>query len=313
MDHRKKYSRRSVWQIGLVLCMVLGVCAGLFSGCSQSHKHQWKEATCAEPYTCTICGMTTGGTLAHKWAQPNCVEGRRCTVCGKTEQTPPVHSWEEATCLEPMRCSLCGSTQGEPNGHSWVEATCAAAKHCKVCKETEGEPLDHSWVEATCTTKKHCTACLQTTGELSEHSWSEGSEASAPKCLVCGTQEPLALPASGQVFIGKGQYCISSLTINSGSSKSCYIKLKDTSGRDVFSFFVRAGDSVTVRVPGGTYYVYFSYGTQWYGTEDLFGPQTTYAKDDEAHDFYNYTYTYTLTPVFGCNFTETPVSEDEFM
>ena len=124
--------------------------------------------------------------------------------------------------------------------------------------------------------------------------------------------QPLSLPKNGQVFIGNDLYRESERSIKSSSGESCYIKLKGSSGVDVFSFFVRAGCSVTVSVPSGYYYVYFSYGKEWYGTEYLFGPNTTYAKDDELLDFKNYTWEYTLEPVYNGNFSETPVDEDEF-
>ena len=104
----------------------------------------------------------------------------------------------------------------------------------------------------------------------------------------------------------------SELTIRSASGESCYIKLKDSAGNDVFSFFVRAGDSITVAVPSGYFYVFFAYGDEWYGPESLFGPDTTYGKDDELCDFENYTWEYTLYPTYDGNFSETPISADEF-
>lgn len=124
--------------------------------------------------------------------------------------------------------------------------------------------------------------------------------------------EPLELPASGTVFIGRELSCESSLTINSKSDKSCYIKLKNAHAEDVYSFFVQAGDSIAVPVPVGQFYVYFSYGSNWYGTEHVFGPETTYAKDDELLDFENYYWEYTLYPTANGNFTETPIDPNEF-
>lgn len=126
------------------------------------------------------------------------------------------------------------------------------------------------------------------------------------------TPKPSKLPENGHVFIGAGLDRESEITIKSSTRNSCYIKLKDTRGNDVFSFFVRSGCTVTVDVPAGRYYVYFAYGDEWYGTSKLFGENTVCAKDDDLMDFSNYTYTYTLYPVSNGNFSETPISIDDF-
>ena len=191
------------------------------------------------------------------------------------------HDWTNATCYNPVTCVDCGETAGEPRGHVWSEATCEEPKFCTDCGKTEGTALGHDF----------------------------GFDNT---CSYCGIKQALPLPQSGQVFIGSDLYCESQLTIVSSTTESCYIKLKGTSGTDVFSFFVRAGDSVTVDVPAGYYYVYFSYGTDWYGTDELFGPNTTYAKDDEICDFENYIFEYTLEPTYSGNFSATTVNEDEF-
>lgn len=207
-----------------------------------------------------------------------------------------------------IACLFSGCT----HQHVWKEASCYSPKTCIECGETEGTVAEHHWSSATCLTPKQCTECGKTDGKSLGHSWSSGSATTPRICQKCNEMEPLALPYSGQVFIGEDLYRESELTIKSSSLESCYIKLKGSSGIDVFSFFVRAGTSVTVSVPSGYYYVYFSYGNEWYGTKYLFGPDTTYAKDDELLDFENYTWEYTLQPVYNGNFSETPIDESEF-
>lgn len=170
--------------------------------------------------------------------------------------------------------------------HKWNSATCTEPKTCAKCGETEGIPLGHVWTEATSTMPA--------------------------TCLVCREMQALPLPASGQVFIGADLYCESYLTITCSSNESCYIKLKDEGKNDVFSFFVRSGDTVEVPVPAETLYAYFSYGKDWYGPEYVFGPGTSYGMDDEPLDLYNYEYTYTLQPVTDGNFSETPIDADDF-
>lgn len=77
-------------------------------------------------------------------------------------------------------------------------------------------------------------------------------------------------------------------------------------------FFVPAGRTVEAPVPSGYFYVYFAYGTDWYGPEYIFGPETRYTKDDELSDYVNYTWEYTLYPSYNGNFSETPVDPEDF-
>ncbi len=170
---------------------------------------------------------------------------------------------------------------------------------------------EHLWDDATCTAPKTCVRCDETEGKALGHVWSVGSE-NPRVCERCGAKEPLDLPKNGQVFVGAGLNRESELKIKSKTSKSCYVKLKNAAGTDVFAFFVRAGSTVTISVPKGNYYVYFAYGDEWYGTEDVFGPDTTYAKDDELLDFSEYTWEYTLEPVKNGNFSATPIDAEEF-
>lgn len=43
-------------------------------------KHTWKEATCTEPDTCTVCGETKGDPKGHTWVMEN--DGLACEKCG---------------------------------------------------------------------------------------------------------------------------------------------------------------------------------------------------------------------------------------
>ena len=75
-----------------ILCLALILC---LSGCAC--KHEWAEATCTEPKTCTKCGETEGDPLEHtpgEWVQdePDYVTGlvwlrQYCSVCGKELDT----------------------------------------------------------------------------------------------------------------------------------------------------------------------------------------------------------------------------------
>lgn len=97
----------------IVTMLVAVLCMFALAGCGC--EHEWTEATCTEPKTCSLCEATEG--------------------------EPVGHSWTDATCSAAKTCSSCGLTEGEPAGHSWIEATETAPKTCSSCGLTEGEPL----------------------------------------------------------------------------------------------------------------------------------------------------------------------------
>ena len=123
---------------------------------------------------------------------------------------------------------------------------------------------------------------------------------------------PLAEPRSGTILSGTETYGESEITVTASGGESCVVKLKTYSGVERLSFYVRAGETVTVGVPAEFLYVYFASGDDWYGRNDLFGKKTSYSMDDELCDFAEYTCEYTLYPVTNGNFSQTPIDADEF-
>ena len=101
--------KRMIGWIVLVLCLCV------LAGCEC--RHEWIDATCTAPKTCTKCGITEGEVL---W-----------------------HNWRDATCTEPKTCAQCGLTEGSKLGHDWELATCEVASTCKTCGAVEGMPLGH--------------------------------------------------------------------------------------------------------------------------------------------------------------------------
>lgn len=247
----------------------------------------------------------------HSWTDATCVEPKTCSVCGETEGSPKGHSWQPATCTAPETCIVCGATQGSPVAHSWKAASCTAPKTCSACGKTEGSPSGHKWKDATCTKPKTCSACGKTDGNALDHDWSKETLNSPSTCSRCGEMLPMTTPKTGQVYIGANLACPSEITINA-SSQSVYVKLKNSSGKDVFTFFARAFQTTTVPVPSGNYRVYFAQGNDWYGPKYCFGDSTSYSKDSELLDFNHHSYSYTMYPVTNGNFKETPVSKSEF-
>ena len=102
-----------------ILTIIAAVAAmSILSGCCLSH--EWADATCTAPKTCTKCGETEGEALAHTWQEATCAAPKTCTKCGETEGEALAHTWQEATCTELAVCSVCGETQGELAPHKWV-------------------------------------------------------------------------------------------------------------------------------------------------------------------------------------------------
>lgn len=87
------------------------MCLVLLSGCMCSH--EWAEATCTSPKTCTKCEKTEGETLAHEMVEANCIEAKHCANCDLTEGEPLGHDWKDATTEDPQTCLVCALTQGE--------------------------------------------------------------------------------------------------------------------------------------------------------------------------------------------------------
>jgi hypothetical protein len=74
--------------------------------------------------------------------------------------------------------------------------------------------------------------------------------------------------------------------VTATASPNYYVKIVDWQTHATrLVFFVRSGQTVTVRVPIGVYELRYAAGEKWYGEEYLFGPETAYRKADEQFDF----------------------------
>ena len=80
--------------------------------------HNWQEATCTRPETCSICGKTQGEALGHTYSEATCEKAKTCTRCGSKSGKALGHTvaeWsvtKEASCTEKGTesgiCSTCG-------------------------------------------------------------------------------------------------------------------------------------------------------------------------------------------------------------
>ncbi len=81
--------------ISIILIVSLTLC---LSGCGC--QHEWLEATCDNPRTCTICDATEGHALDHVFSEADCETPRTCTYCGITEGEALGHNYSEGYCQE---------------------------------------------------------------------------------------------------------------------------------------------------------------------------------------------------------------------
>lgn len=123
----------------LLVLLLAVLCVAMLTGCFC--QHEWLDATCTDPSTCSKCEKTEGEPLGHVWLDATCLDPQTCQVCGATEGEPNGHSWADATCVDPQTCEVCGETEGEALGHDWQDATTEQPKTCAVCGETEGDRI----------------------------------------------------------------------------------------------------------------------------------------------------------------------------
>ncbi len=72
--------------------------------------HEWFLASCSNPKTCMICGITEGDTLDHVYSG-DC--DTTCNECGFKRVASGAHEWLDATALTKKRCQICGITEGD--------------------------------------------------------------------------------------------------------------------------------------------------------------------------------------------------------
>ena len=193
--------------------------------------HDWKEATCSAPKTCSNCGLTEGVALDHVWT--NACDTTCDNNCGTTRtvehdyewiiDTPPTVTTEG---VKHEECTVCHAKRSENTSvdklactHALVKtaataATCTSTGNkeyytCSICNKVYADAegvlettvegckinvLDHAWEKATCNTPKTCSVCGATEGNALGHSWKEATCTSPRTCSVCGATagEPIA-------------------------------------------------------------------------------------------------------------------------
>ncbi|WP_166079137.1 Ltp family lipoprotein [Xiamenia xianingshaonis] len=114
--------------------------------------HDWAEAACETPETCTICNRIQGESLGHDIVAATCTTAETCTRCGEVFKPELGHDTKDATCLDSEICMRCKEEFGSPLGHdveTWnteVEPTCTSigkkAGKCTRCSRTIEEEIE---------------------------------------------------------------------------------------------------------------------------------------------------------------------------
>lgn len=92
-----------------------------------------------------ICILLTGCCFSHDWQEATCTEPKTCSKCGEIEGEALEHSWVEVTCSAPKTCSICGESEGQALEHILTEANYQQASVCQVCGEEVGETLQANY------------------------------------------------------------------------------------------------------------------------------------------------------------------------
>ena len=113
---------------------LLLLCCLLLGGCS--HRHQWQEADCTTPRTCTVCQATEGEALGHDGTEADCTSSSVCKRCGCTLEQAPGHDFTEANYQDAPVCRRCGLVQGQALPADFEV-------HGLICSAENGVPCDY--------------------------------------------------------------------------------------------------------------------------------------------------------------------------
>lgn len=152
-----------------------GTFESLYESIGICFSHDFVDADCEKPKTCSICGKEVGSSLGHDYqikatVDPTCVDnGRETYLCSRcndsyiNEIKALGHSYEgEPEVVEPTctvdgkninKCMRCGNTIEETIpaiGHNLTEATCTSPSICINCGDEVGSALGHTTMNGIC-------------------------------------------------------------------------------------------------------------------------------------------------------------------
>ena len=125
--------------VSLVTCLSFSACLG-GNGGGSTCSHQWTNATCTTPKTCSLCNATEGTALGHKGGTATCSAKAVCTTCGEEygELNANVHSgdevWVKHVNTHSKAYDCCGAQIVDEENHSKVNGVCSVCGYDPVIK-----------------------------------------------------------------------------------------------------------------------------------------------------------------------------------
>lgn len=96
----------------------------------------------------------------------------------------------------------------------------------------------------------------------------------------------VALPNSGATQVYSNGERVAPLEIQTSQGANYLVKLVSAQSQQaIMTIFVRGGNTITTKVPLGTYEIRYASGETWYGYEYLFGQNTGYSKAESRFTF----------------------------
>ena len=97
------------------------------------------------------------------------------------------------------------------------------------------------------------------------------------------------IPSNGAIQAFSSESRVAPLKIETTQGANYLVKLVSIhSQKPVMTVFIRGGNTVTTKVPLGSYTIKYASGnSQWYGYKLLFGKKTQYSKADTTFTFEN--------------------------
>jgi len=127
------------------------------------------------------------------------------------------------------------------------------------------------------------------------------------------------IPSNGAIQVFSNESQIAPLKIVTTQGANYLVKLVSVySQKPVMTVFIRGGNTVTTKVPLGSYTIKYASGDdQWYGYTRLFGKQTQYSKADTTFTFENTGYqisgyTISLYRVSNGNLSTSSINPSDF-
>lgn len=98
---------------------------------------------------------------------------------------------------------------------------------------------------------------------------------SSPATVDTAEKQPKPAPTTGDMQPRRHRNAIAPFTVRTESGQNYLIKLVNVdNAKDQIWIYVKGGESYSTKMPLGTYNFRAATGNEWYGREDLFGPNT---------------------------------------